>query len=62
MPAWFDLYDIGNLLAGKTDGEGIQQSVNYMESLVREEVAAGIPASRIVIGGFSQGGCGPWLQ
>lgn len=28
----------------------------YVKGLVEEEVAAGTPANRIVVGGFSQGG------
>uniref|UniRef100_T1HPZ9 palmitoyl-protein hydrolase n=1 Tax=Rhodnius prolixus TaxID=13249 RepID=T1HPZ9_RHOPR len=32
-------------------------SINYIHSLYQAEVARGIDPSRIVIGGFSQGGC-----
>lgn len=37
--------------------EGIEAAVQYVHSLVDAEVAAGTPAERIIIGGFSQGGC-----
>lgn len=36
------------------DAPAIGQSVEYVRGLVRDEIAAGIPADRIVIGGFSQ--------
>ena len=38
------------------DEEGVRDSVRYVESLIDQEVAAGIPSERIVVGGFSQGG------
>ncbi|KAF2500796.1 alpha/beta-hydrolase [Lophium mytilinum] len=37
------------------DEEGINSSVAYIVSLIDEFVASGIPANRIVVGGFSQG-------
>lgn len=36
------------------DAPSIGQSVQYVNQLVRDEIAAGTPADRIVIGGFSQ--------
>lgn len=38
------------------DQAGILASNEYFHSLVQAEVDAGIPADRIVLGGFSQGG------
>lgn len=38
------------------DEPGILRSRSLFNSLLAEEVASGIPASRIVLGGFSQGG------
>ncbi|KAJ0158763.1 Acyl-protein thioesterase 1 [Colletotrichum tanaceti] len=38
------------------DEPGIRASSEYFQSLVQAEVDAGIPADRIVLGGFSQGG------
>jgi predicted esterase len=35
---------------------GIEESKAAITTLVEEEISAGIPADRIVIGGFSQGG------
>jgi lysophospholipase I len=38
------------------DDTGILQSQAYFHSLIQDEISAGIPADRIVLGGFSQGG------
>lgn len=38
------------------DERGIKTSAEYLNSLVQQEIDAGIPADRIVLGGFSQGG------
>jgi predicted esterase len=38
------------------DEAGILASREYLHGLIQQEVDAGIPADRIVIGGFSQGG------
>lgn len=38
------------------DERGITRSQAYFHSLIASEIAAGIPAERIVLGGFSQGG------
>jgi phospholipase/carboxylesterase len=53
MPAW---YDIRSLDSRGSDEAGIRRSVAELEKLVAREKARGIPASRIVIAGFSQGG------
>ncbi|KAE9962315.1 hypothetical protein BLS_000502 [Venturia inaequalis] len=37
------------------DEEGMMKSVQYAESLIDDVIAKGIPAHRIVLGGFSQG-------
>jgi lysophospholipase I len=38
------------------DEQGILRSQAYFHSLIQQEIDAGIPADRIVLGGFSQGG------
>lgn len=38
------------------DAEGINASAEYLSGLIQQEIDAGIPADRIVVGGFSQGG------
>lgn len=53
MRAWYDIIEIGG---GREDGEGLRASQAAIEQLIAAEVARGIPASRIVLAGFSQGG------
>ena len=53
MRAWYDIIEIGG---GREDGEGLRDSQAAIEQLIAAEVARGIPASRIVLAGFSQGG------
>ncbi|KAK1127054.1 hypothetical protein QLX08_002554 [Tetragonisca angustula] len=54
MPSWFDLRSLEP--SGPEDEEGIRRAAEMVHSLIAEEVAAGIPTKRIVLGGFSQGG------
>jgi len=54
MRAW---YDIRGMNVGRDqDEEGIEQSAGLVRSLIEREIGRGIPASRIVLAGFSQGG------
>jgi phospholipase/carboxylesterase len=54
MRAW---YDIVSLTSHRDqDQQGIADSVNRAAALVRREIGRGIPACRIVVAGFSQGG------
>ena len=52
MRAWYDI-DMSAPLAGTED---IRASAKRLESLVQEQIAAGIQADKIVVAGFSQGG------
>lgn len=54
MRAWYDLIGIDRRAA--EDAVGIRGSADAVGALIERENAAGIPASRIVIAGFSQGG------
>jgi len=54
MPAWYDIRD-GNLNE-RADLPGVRRSQAQLEALVAREKARGIPDSRIVLAGFSQGG------
>ncbi|KAM4066044.1 phospholipase/Carboxylesterase [Hirsutella rhossiliensis] len=62
MPAWFDIKSLApsiNSLQARAlneDVAGILESRAYFHSLIQDEISAGIPAHRIVLGGFSQGG------
>ena len=41
----------------RTDDEpGIMKSRQFLHGLINEQITAGIPAQRIILGGFSQGG------
>lgn len=55
MPGWYDIRSFSDI-AGREDEAGIIRSRDYFHSLIDAEVAKGIPANRVVIGGFSQGG------
>ena len=54
MPSWFDIRGLDPHT--EEDGAGIERAANAVKSLVDAEIATGVPADRIVIGGFSQGG------
>jgi len=54
MPGWFDIRSLGDVTA-RQDEDGMLKSVNIVHKLITEEVDSGIPADRIVVGGFSQG-------
>lgn len=54
MSAWYDI--AGADIANKQDSDGIRASAAEIDALIEREIAAGIPASQIVLAGFSQGG------
>ncbi|KAH9854930.1 Phospholipase/carboxylesterase [Lenzites betulinus] len=54
MPGWFDVFQFGAIDA-REDEPGMLRTVHAINQLITEEVDAGIPANRIVVGGFSQG-------
>lgn len=54
MPAWYDIAEVD--LRRRHDEAGIRRSAAQVEALLAREVARGVPASRIVLAGFSQGG------
>jgi len=54
MRAWFDILGLGP--DDPVDAAGIHQAVAQVQRLIEAERAAGVPAERIFIGGFSQGG------
>ncbi|OAF70187.1 hypothetical protein A3Q56_02049, partial [Intoshia linei] len=53
MPSWFDIYSLSP--SGRDDKQGVESSSDYLISLVKKEENT-IPANRIMLGGFSQGG------
>ena len=54
MRAWFDLGAIDP--AAAFDREGIDESTAAVAALIAHEATRGVPPSRIVLAGFSQGG------
>ncbi|MDZ7781383.1 MAG: alpha/beta fold hydrolase [Halioglobus sp.] len=54
MPAWFDIR--GMDLDNAADAQQLQQSVEATRALIGREHKRGIPAERVVLAGFSQGG------
>lgn len=56
MPGWFDLYDWPIAVGSKDDKEGLLKAVAQIEDEVSKLGEKGIPPSKIVVGGFSQGG------
>ena len=59
MRAWYDI--LGTDLVRREDEAGLRASVVDVQALIDREIALGIPASRIVLAGFSQG-CAMALQ
>jgi phospholipase/carboxylesterase len=51
MPAWYDILGPGQ----PEDAAGLRESQRLIDALIDHEVARGVPASRIVLAGFSQG-------
>ena len=56
MPGWYDIADFGDLANRSDDEAGIVRSQKVFHTLIADEIKAGIPTERIVLGGFSQGG------
>jgi len=51
--AWFDVYETD--LVRREDETSLRESAAQVQALIDREIAEGIPASRIVLAGFSQG-------
>jgi len=54
MRAWYDITETD--LAKRADESGVRSSAGILEELIEEEIARGIPSTRILLAGFSQGG------
>ena len=54
MPSWYDITSLDD--RANQECVGIEESRATVTALIEEEVAAGTPLDRIVLGGFSQGG------
>jgi phospholipase/carboxylesterase len=53
MPAWYDIF--GGTEPRREDESGLRASQASIEALLAKEKARGMPSSRIVLAGFSQG-------
>lgn len=53
MRAWYDI--VGLSRTGPQDTPGIRDSAQRISALLDAEIAAGIPSTRLVLAGFSQG-------
>ena len=53
MRAWYDILQLGG---GPEDEAGIRESQGLLEKLIAAQQQKGIPARKIVLAGFSQGG------
>ena len=53
MPAWYDI--LGLDLVRREDEKSLRASAAELQALIAREIARGVPASRIVLAGFSQG-------
>ncbi|MGH8766155.1 MAG: alpha/beta hydrolase, partial [Burkholderiales bacterium] len=51
--AWYDILQMGG---GAEDEAGIRESQSRIEDLISEQKKKGIPADKIALAGFSQGG------
>jgi len=54
MRAWYDIRNVD--FANRADEAGIAESVAQVQALIDREAERGVPASRVVLAGFSQGG------
>ena len=54
MRAWYDIFSLEGVR--REDDVGIRASQESVEALIARERARGVPASRLVLAGFSQGG------
>lgn len=57
MPSWYDIKTLSTSPSGRDEDEaGMMKSVATINALVKAETDAGLPSTRVIVGGFSQGG------
>jgi len=54
MRAWYDIVSMD--FRSRADSVGVEASIVALDLLIEREIARGIPAERILLAGFSQGG------
>ena len=59
MRAWYDIFEFGAQAQSqrppREDDAGLRESFAAVHALIEREVARGVPADKVVLGGFSQG-------
>jgi phospholipase/carboxylesterase len=56
MRAWYDIFQFGaQSTTAREDDAGLRETFASVHALIEREVARGVPAHKIVLGGFSQG-------
>ncbi len=59
MRAWYDIRDAAfadGSLTNRADEPGVEESIAQVDALIAREAARGVPANRLILAGFSQGG------
>jgi predicted esterase len=56
MPSWYDIRSLAENDSVPDDEAGMMATRRLIDELVLEEIGTGLPAARVVVGGFSQGG------
>ncbi|KAI6661110.1 hypothetical protein LOD99_13832 [Oopsacas minuta] len=54
MPSWFDVISLDR--SAPEDEVGVLESSDALREIINEEIKSGIDPTRIIVGGFSQGG------
>lgn len=54
MPAWYDILEM--TIERSVDEAQLRQSAEWAKALIEREIERGVPANKIVLAGFSQGG------
>jgi predicted esterase len=55
MPAWYDIFSLDKS-DQREDEKGMFETTSQINELIKQEIDSGIPANKIILGGFSQGG------
>jgi phospholipase/carboxylesterase len=57
MRAWYDIFEFGAqaMSTPREDDSGLRETFAAVHALIEREIARGVPANKIVLGGFSQG-------
>lgn len=56
MPSWYDIRTLDARAPDREDPDDVRRAAEWAWELVAREVSRGVPASRVVLAGFSQGG------